>query len=205
MDDVTHSLAGLIADRRRDLGNPSLAAMYRMGDLPEDGITYEAFRQLAKGITASTRRPTTVRDLALICRVSEDEVRSAEAGYTPPGGWQKYDRLTVSEKKAVEGVMDAILAARDQEVSNAGRSPKDQKTDEQQEPGWQEGGGSDGGQSEDQKSPAGGGEVVEFPNRQKLVDQGLPVDEAADDHRLNLPPDDEDVSQDPDDWPDGGE
>ena len=201
MDDVNSSLADLIARRKRDLGYSSLRAMYRAASLPNRGaLTYESFRRLAKGETAATRREYTVHDLALICRVSEDEVRSAEAGYTPPGGWQKYDRLTVSEKKAVEGVMDAILAARDQEVSNAGRSPKDQKSSEQQEPGRQEG-GSDDGQSDAQKSPAGGGVTsIHDRRRQKVIDQGQPVVEAADDHPLNLPPDDEDVSQDPDDW-----
>jgi hypothetical protein len=149
MDDVIHSLADLIARRKGELGFSSLRSMYRAADLTSDAITYESLRRFASGEATATRRSYTVRDLALICRVSEEQVRSAEAGYTPPGGWQKYDRLTESEKKAVEGVMDAILAARDQEVSSAGRRSKDQKTPEQQ---GERGGGSDDGQSEAQKN-----------------------------------------------------
>jgi hypothetical protein len=198
MDDVIHSLADLIAMRRQELGyGGSLAAMYRAAGLPSDGISYQSFRRLAKGEASSTRRPTTVRDLALICRVSEEQIRSAEAGYTPPGGWQKYDRLTESEKKAVEGVMDAILAARDEEVSDAGRSPKDQKTPDEHEPERTKG-GSDDGRSEAQKS----GLTWQERRRQRMIDQAQNVAEAADDHprQADYEVADEDISQDPDDW-----
>lgn len=41
--------------------------------------------------------------------------------------------------------------------------------------------------------------------RQRVIDQGLPIEEAVDGHprQTDYEIDDEDVSQDPDDWPDG--
>lgn len=198
MDDVIHSLADLIARRKGELGYSSLRAMYRAADLASDAITYESLRRFASGETTATRRPHTVRDLALICRVSEEQIRTAEAGYTPPGGWQKYDRLTESEKKAVEGVMDAILAARDKEVSNAGRQSKAEKSEQQGTERTK--GGSDGGQSEDQKS----GLTWQERRRARMIAQAMNVEEAADEHHLQADYEvaDEDVSQDHGDWDD---
>lgn len=129
MDSVTTPLQQLIADRQRDLGMSSLIATYRAAHLPDGSITYETLRRIASGKQRAIREDRTYVDLAAILRVSVDDVKSAEAGYTPVGGWKRYESLTDREKQAVEAVMDAILAAHD------------------------EGGNSDDRQSEAQKSP----------------------------------------------------
>lgn len=112
MDDMT-ALQRLIANRQRDLNAPSLIAMYRAANLPKGAITYETLRRMATGRQRSIRGDQTYEDLSTILRVSVDDVKSAEAGYTPIGGWERYERLNAEERKAIEGVMDAILAARE--------------------------------------------------------------------------------------------
>lgn len=144
MDSVTTPLQQLIADRQRDLGMSSLIATYRAAHLPDGSITYETLRRIASGKQRAIREDRTYVDLAAILRVSVDDVKSAEAGYTPVGGWKRYESLTDREKQAVEAVMDAILAAHD------------------------EGGSSDDRQSEAKKSPlevARRGEVTRAARR----------------------------------------
>lgn len=144
MDSVTTPLQQLIADRQRDLGMSSLIATYRAAHLPDGSITYETLRRIASGKQRAIREDRTYVDLAAILRVSVDDVKSAEAGYTPVGGWKRYESLTDREKQAVEAVMDAILAAHD------------------------EGGNSDDRQSEAEKSPlevARRGEVTRAARR----------------------------------------
>ncbi|MEH1549634.1 hypothetical protein [Cutibacterium avidum] len=141
---MTTPLQQLIADRQRDLGMSSLIATYRAAHLPDGSITYETLRRIASGKQRAIREDRTYVDLAAILRVSVDDVKSAEAGYTPVGGWKRYESLTDREKQAVEAVMDAILAAHD------------------------EGGSSDDRQSEAQKSPlevARRGEVTRAARR----------------------------------------
>ncbi|MCO6684765.1 hypothetical protein V7G09_04895 [Cutibacterium avidum] len=128
MDDVT-ALQRLIANRQRDLNAPSLIAMYRAANLPRGAITYETLRRMATGRQRSIRGDQTYEDLSTILRVSVDDVKSAEAGYTPIGGWERYERLNAEERKAVEGVMDAILAARE-----AGGSSDDRQSEAQKSP-----------------------------------------------------------------------
>ncbi|WCC80063.1 hypothetical protein O6R08_00380 [Cutibacterium equinum] len=128
MDDVT-ALQRLIANRQRDLNAPSLIAMYRAANLPKGAITYETLRRMATGRQRSIRGDQTYEDLSTILRVSVDDVKSAEAGYTPIGGWERYERLNAEERKAVEGVMDAILAARE-----AGGSSDDRRSEAQKSP-----------------------------------------------------------------------
>lgn len=120
MDDMT-ALQRLIANRQRDLNAPSLIAMYRAANLPKGAITYETLRRMATGRQRSIRGDQTYEDLSTILRVSVDDVKSAEAGYTPIGGWERYERLNAEERKAIEGVMDAILAAREAGGSSDGR------------------------------------------------------------------------------------
>lgn len=121
--------------------------------------------------------------------------RSEREPYKPPSEANLLDK---DERDVINRMIALLVRPRMEEVSD-GRRPEAEKSDEQQS-GRQEG-GSDGGQSDAQKSPAGGGVTsIEERRRQKLIDQGQPVVEAADDNPLNLPPDDEDVSQDPDDW-----
>ncbi|WP_130865814.1 hypothetical protein [Acidipropionibacterium timonense] len=136
MDDVT-PLQQLVADRQRDLNAHSLIAMYRAAKLPAGSITYETLRRIASGAQKSIRDDRTYGDLAAILRVDVDDIKSAEAGYTPVGGWKRYERLTQEERKAVEGIMDVLLAAREA------------------------GGSGDDRQSDAQKSPDGVGAVVE--------------------------------------------
>lgn len=164
MDDVT-ALQRLIANRQRDLNAPSLIAMYRAANLPRGAITYETLRRMATGRQRSIRGDQTYEDLSTILRVSVDDVKSAEAGYTPIGGWERYERLNAEERKAVEGVMDAILAAREA------------------------GGSSDDRQSEAQKSPlevAGRGEMTraarttDQPKGIRLVEQDQAGEENQD-------------------------
>ncbi|MDU7935215.1 MAG: hypothetical protein E7J54_31945 [Pseudomonas aeruginosa] len=128
MDDVT-ALQRLIAQRQRDLNARSLIAMYRAANLPRGAITYETLRRMATGRQRSIRGDQTYEDLSTILRVSVDDVKSAEAGYTPIGGWERYERLNAEERKAVEGVMDAILAARE-----AGGSSDDRQSEAQKSP-----------------------------------------------------------------------
>lgn len=127
MDDVT-ALQRLIANRQRDLNAPSLIAMYRAANLPRGAITYETLRRMATGRQRSIRGDQTYEDLSTILRVSVDDVKSAEAGYTPIGGWERYERLNAEERKAVEGVMDAILAAREAGGSNDDRQSEAEKS-----------------------------------------------------------------------------
>lgn len=128
MDDVT-ALQRLIVQRQRDLNARSLIAMYRAANLPRGAITYETLRRMATGRQRSIRGDQTYEDLSTILRVSVDDVKSAEAGYTPIGGWERYERLNAEERKAVEGVMDAILAARE-----AGGSSDDRQSEAQKSP-----------------------------------------------------------------------
>lgn len=128
MDDVT-ALQRLIAKRQRDLNAQSLIAMYRAANLPEGAITYETLRRISTGQQRSIRGDRTYEDLSAILRVGIDDVKSAEAGYTPVGGWERYERLSIEEKKAVEGVMDAILAAR-----TAGGSSDDRQSEAEKSP-----------------------------------------------------------------------
>lgn len=122
--------------------------------------------------------------------------KAAEALGIPVGRLTADPDISRLSDEALLGILAERLKGR---RSSDGRQPEAEKSpDVQQEPGRQEG-GSDGGKSEDQKSDDDG--MTWFDSRRKrVIDQGLPVEEAADDHRLNLPPDDEDVSQDPDDW-----
>ena len=103
--------------------------MYRAANLPRGAITYETLRRMATGRQRSIRGDQTYEDLSTILRVSVDDVKSAEAGYTPIGGWERYERLNAEERKAVEGVMDAILAARE-----AGGSSDDRQSEAQKSP-----------------------------------------------------------------------
>lgn len=132
MADVNESLPELIERRMVQLGFTSKKAMYDAAKLPRGSITYETLRRVAKGEQRSSRDGgTTIRDLAAILKVSEEEIRSAEAGYTPVGGWAKYERLTEAERSAVESVMDAILAAREQGGSNDASAAEAEKRHEQ--------------------------------------------------------------------------
>lgn len=111
-------------------------------------------------------------DSRLIARWA-GRARSEREPYRPPSEANLLDK---DEREAINRMIALLVRPRMEEVS-------------------------DGGQLEAEKSPAGGGVTsIEERRRQKVIDQGLPVEEAADGHPLNLPPDDEDVSQDPDDW-----
>lgn len=109
MDDMT-ALQRLIANRQRDLNAPSLIAMYRAANLPKGAITYETLRRMATGRQRSIRGDQTYEDLSTILRVSVDDVKSAEAGYTPIGGWERYERLNAEERKAIESVPTSVVA-----------------------------------------------------------------------------------------------
>ncbi|MCO6661016.1 hypothetical protein KJZ00_09745 [Cutibacterium avidum] len=125
---MTTPLQQLIADRQRDLGMSSLIATYRAAHLPDGSITYETLRRIASGKQRAIREDRTYVDLAAILRVSVDDVKSAEAGYTPVGGWKRYESLTDREKQAVEAVMDAILAAHDEGGSSDDRQSEAEKS-----------------------------------------------------------------------------
>lgn len=122
--------------------------------------------------------------------------RSEREPYKPPSEANLLDK---DERDVINRMIALLVRPRMEEVSD-GRRPEAEKSDEQQS-GRQEG-GSDDGQSEAQKSPAGGGEVVEFPKQQKVIDQGQPVEEAAYDLPLNPEDGEENYSQDPGDWGD---
>lgn len=121
----------------------------------------------------------TLDALAAGFRIDPREVREL-AGYTPGelGPWSPPDEsasLTRDQRDALDRLIKSMVRV--------------------------EGGSSDGGQPDAQKSPRGGGVTsIDDRRRQNLIDQGQPVEEAADDHPFDLPPDDEDGSQDPEDW-----
>lgn len=113
-DDERESLAALVQRRQAELGYGSLIALYRAAGLGPDSISYETLRRIAKGEQRSSRASgTTVSDVARILRVDENTIRTAEAVGEPVGGWDRYERLTDSERAAVEAIIDALLAAHD--------------------------------------------------------------------------------------------
>lgn len=141
----------------------------------------------------------TVAAVAAALRVDRQAVKKAAGIAGDKPDWYPPSEAQRLSPKTQEA-LDRLILAIAEEVSDGRRPDAEKTSDGQHEPGRQEGGNGDDGQSEDQKNQRGGGEVAEFPKQQQAVDQGLPVEEAAYDLPLDLPPDDEDVSQDPDDW-----
>lgn len=145
----------IVVDMRRELPD-GWKAMCEQAGIPGSARGIAA----AAGLAVTTvqrlvfeRRTSeaTVAAVASALRVDRQVVKSAagiggdQPDWFPPSEAQK---LSPKTREALNRLILAVA----EEVSNAGRSPKDQKTDEQQEPERQEGGSSDGRQSEAQKS-----------------------------------------------------
>lgn len=184
------------------------------GDRSIDDIAALAVKhghKLSRGTVAKylrdeqgTRPPVRTLDaLAAGLNIDPRELRELAAyGRGELGEWTPPDEsasLTRDQRDALDQLIKTMVRTEDEESSD-GRQPEAEKTSDEQGPERTKG-GSDGRQPEAQKKP----EEMNWweRRRQRVVEQGLPMDEAADDHPVwPRPPEPEDVSQDPDDWPD---
>lgn len=133
----------------------------------------------------------TIEAVAGALRVDETTVMEA-AGIAPDKPlWRPPSEAQELGPRTQEALSRLILAMAE-EVSDAGRSPKDQKTAEQQ--------GSDAEKDEP-------GLTWQERRHQRMIAQAMNVAEAADDHPRSFDYEvaDEDISQDPDDWGDRDE
>lgn len=99
----------------RELKARNLSALYRLLTPGDDRITYETLRLLYNGHQRGTRDVRVPRDLALMLKVSENEIRQAMRVEPNYGRFEIPDRaqgLAPDERKVVVSVIDAILTAK---------------------------------------------------------------------------------------------
>lgn len=136
----------------------------------------------------------TIEAVAGALRVDETTVMEA-AGIAPDKPlWRPPSEAQELGPRTQEALSRLILAMAE-EVSDAGRSPKAEKTPDKQGPERTKGGGDDG-RSEARKS----GLTWQERRRARMIAQAMNVEEAADMHPLQADYEvaDEDVSQDHD-------
>lgn len=189
----------IVVDMRRELPERWKTMCERAG-IPGSARGIAAAAELA--ITTVQRlvfegrtSQATIEAVAGALRVDETTVMEA-AGIAPDKPlWRPPSEAQELGPRTQEALSRLILAMAE-EVSNAGRQSKAEKSNEQG-PERTKGGGDDG-RSEARKS----GLTWQERRRQRMIEQAMNVEEAADMHPLQADFEvaDEDVSQDPDDW-----
>ena len=109
------SLQEMIRRVMREEGLDSVRALYRRLPDNKDRVTYETVRKLANGEQRGTRDPRVFRDLAIMLRVDENDVRTALNELPTYGDWELPPRaqsLNPDERATVMNVVDAILRAK---------------------------------------------------------------------------------------------
>lgn len=132
VDGVTESLPDLIGRRMKELGASSIRALHAR--LPDDGdrISSETVRLLKNG-QQKDAGDRTIRDLALMLGVSENEVRQALDLPPTYGPWQIPERanvLTPRERTVVMSVIDALVSARTEEKQWASGNASSEDVDQ---------------------------------------------------------------------------
>lgn len=120
------SLQELVLSRLHALGDESgPLSLQRAADKARGKLSPEVLRRIARGEHGGRLRDDTAEGLSLALDVPVAEIYRV-AGLPRPGKrWEmpeKYDRLTMEERRAVEGVAAAILAAHDRGVRHAQQS-----------------------------------------------------------------------------------
>lgn len=144
MDDVTESLPDLIGRRMKELGATSIRALHARLPDDDDRISPETVRLLRSG-RQKDAGDRTIRDLALMLGVSENEVRRALDLPPTYGPWQIPDRanvLTPKERTVVMSVIDALVSARTEEKSWARGNASSEEADQGEAPEVEDSGAS---------------------------------------------------------------
>lgn len=121
--DVSESLQDLIRRIMREQDIDCVRSLYRRLPDAHDRVTYETVRKLANGEQRGTRDTRVFRDLAIMLRVDENDVRAAMGVPPTYGEWQLPPRaqsLNLDERAAVMGVVDAILRAKRVNAASSG-------------------------------------------------------------------------------------
>ena len=123
---MAESLKALIARRMGELGLATVSDLARA--VPDGAVSGETIRNLASGKQRSIRESRVAEALAAALQVSANEVWTALGEPPELGRWEMPDRaqvLDAHERRAVEGVIEAILRAKRRGGSNAVAEPRE--------------------------------------------------------------------------------
>lgn len=163
------------------------------------GIQFGTIGKYLRGIHPDHPDEETLEALSRAFDLPLAKVQEAAGVPVGAGHWEPPPEVTRLSKRQQKALTELIRSMA--EESSDGRQPEAEKSADEQEEPERTKGGSDGQAPDAQKKP----EEMNWweRRRQRVVEQGLPVEWAADDHpRGPRPLHEEDVSQDPDDWPD---